>query len=148
MADFQDQDILDLQEDFEYDFGGDDLLGPRDQEEPMEQGYDSDVCILEEEESADPADPEEQNLFGCGGKDIFEQDDPAPSPQPSIYGMSQLLADVNPPTLEEDPEDIPSHSPATEAALQSVNLDWNEEVQQEAPSSPVLEEEVVEVGCY
>ena len=46
MADFQDQDILDLQEDFEYDFWGDDLLGLRDQEEPMEQGYDSDVCIL------------------------------------------------------------------------------------------------------
>ena len=71
----------------------DDLLGLRDQEEPMEQDYNSDVCILEEEESADPAE-EEQNLFGCGGKDIFEQDAPAPSPQPSIYGMSQLLADA------------------------------------------------------
>ena len=39
MADFKDQDILECQEDFEYNFGGDDLLGPRDQEEPMEQGY-------------------------------------------------------------------------------------------------------------
>ena len=54
----------------------------------MEQGYDSDVCILEEEESADPADQEEQNLVGFRGTDIYEQDAPAPSPQPSIYGMS------------------------------------------------------------
>ena len=59
MADFQDQDILNLQKDFEYNFRGDDLLGPGDQEEPMEQDYDSDVCILEEKESADPADEEE-----------------------------------------------------------------------------------------
>ena len=107
MADFQDKDILDLQEDFEYDFGGDDLLGLCDQEEPMEQGYDSDVCILEEEESADPADSEEQNLFGCGGKDIFEQDDPAPAPQPSLCGISQLMVEVNVPTQKEDPEDVP-----------------------------------------
>ena len=33
----------------------------------MEQGYDSDVYILEQGESAAPAE-EEQNLFGCGGK--------------------------------------------------------------------------------
>jgi len=70
MADFQDKDILHLRENFEYDFGGDDL-GPSDQEEPLEQGYNSDVYILEEEESADPVDLEEQNLFGCGGMDIF-----------------------------------------------------------------------------
>ena len=78
---------------------------------------DLDVRILDQEESADPAD-EGQNLFGCRGQDIFEQDAPAPSHQPSIYGMSQLLADVNAPTTEEDPEDIPPHSPATEDALQ------------------------------
>ena len=47
----------------------------------MEQDFN--VCILEQEESADPAE-EEQNLFGCGGMDVFEQDAPAPSPQPSI----------------------------------------------------------------
>ena len=109
MADFQDQDILELQEDFEYDFGG----GMTFLEEPMEHGYDIDVLILEEEESADPADQEEQNLFGCGGTDIFEQDDPAPSPQPSLYGMSQLLADVNAPTPDYYPDDIPPSSPAT-----------------------------------
>ena len=114
----------------------------------MEQSYDSDVRILEEEEPAEsPAGQEEQNLFGCGGTDIFEQDDPAPSPQPSLYGMSQLLADVNVPTQEEDPEDIPPCSPATEAALQSAHLDWNEEVEREAPFSPALEE-VVEVGRF
>ena len=114
----------------------------------MEQSYDSNVRILEEEESADPADSEEQNLFGCGGKDIFEQDDPAPSPQPSIYGMSQLIADVNVPTPEEDPEDIPPCSLATEAALQPVNLNCNEEVEWEALSAPVLEEEVMEVRRF
>ena len=35
MADLQ-EDVLILQDDFEYDFGGDDLLGLHDQEEPME----------------------------------------------------------------------------------------------------------------
>ena len=83
---------------------------------------------LKEEESADPVDSEKQNLFGCGGKDIFEQDAPAPSPQPLIYGMSQLLAEVNAPTPEDYPEDIPPCFPATEAALQPSNLDWNDEV--------------------
>ena len=43
--------------------------------------YDSD--ILEEEESAQPADSEEQSLFGFGGGTIFEQDISAPTPQPS-----------------------------------------------------------------
>ena len=66
----------------------------------MEQDYN--VCILEQEEFADSAE-EEQSLCGCGATDIFEQDDPAPSPQPSIYGMLQFLADVNVPT----PEDYP-----------------------------------------
>ena len=56
-------------------------------EEPMD--YDSD--ILEEEESAQPADSEEQSLFGFGGGTIFEQDVPAPTPQPSQYGIHKLL---------------------------------------------------------
>ena len=51
MEDFQDQDILEIQDDFEYDFRVDDLLGQGDQEEPMDQ--DNDSVILEEEESAD-----------------------------------------------------------------------------------------------
>ena len=68
MEDFQDQDILEIQDDFEYDFGVDGLLGQGDQEEPMDQDHDS--VILEEEESADL---EVQNLFGVGGKDLFEQ---------------------------------------------------------------------------
>ena len=106
MEDFQDQDILDIQYDFEYDFGVEGLQGQRDQEEPMEQDYDSD--ILEEEESAEPVDSEEQNLFGCGGKDIFEQDDPAPAPQPSLCGISQLMVEVNVPTQKEDPDNVPT----------------------------------------
>ena len=99
MDDSQDQDILDIPDGFEYDFSEVDLHGQRDQEEPMD--YDS--AILEEEESTDT---EEQNLFGLGGKDLFEQEDPAPSPQPSLYGMSQLIADVNVPTQEEDPDEF------------------------------------------
>ena len=102
MEDFQDQDILEIQDDFEYNFGMDGLLGQGDQEEPMDQDHDS--VILEEEESADS---EEQNLFGLGGKDLFEQEDPAPSPQPSLYGMSQLITDVNVPTQKEDPDNHP-----------------------------------------
>ena len=62
--------------------------------------------------------------------------------------MSQLIADINVPTPEEDPEDIPPHSLATVAALQPVKLDWNEEVEREAPPAPVLEEEVMEVGHF
>ena len=46
MADNQDFNILD----YEYNLRGDDLLGPRDQdEEPMDQG-DSNCLILEEED--------------------------------------------------------------------------------------------------
>ena len=86
-------------------------------------------------------------MFGCGGRDIFEQDDPpAPSPQSSLYGMSQLIRDVNLPT-QEDPEDIPPHSPETEAALQPTSLDLSAEVEWKAPFSLDLEE-VVEIGHF
>ena len=107
MANFQDPDILDYEQDFEYDLRGDALLGPHYQEEePMEQeGYDSDVCILEEDEvqpqspAEPPAEQEEQGLLVCGNRDIFEQDyPPVPSPQSFLYGMSQLIRDVNLPT--------------------------------------------------
>ena len=95
MEDFQDHDILDIPDNFEYkDFRGEGLQGQRNQEEPMD--YDSD--ILEEEESAQPANSEEQSLFGFGGGTIFEQDVPAPTPQPILCGMSQLITDVNVPT--------------------------------------------------
>ena len=57
MADIQDQDIVDIQDDFEYNFGGDGFLGQCDQEELMEQDHDSN--ILEEEESAELVDSEE-----------------------------------------------------------------------------------------
>ena len=39
MADLQ-EDVLVLQNNFEYNFGVDGLLGPRDLEEPMEQDFD------------------------------------------------------------------------------------------------------------
>merc|ERR1711867_49099 len=101
----------------------------------------------EEEESAEPADSEEQSLFGFGGGTIFEQDVPAPTPQPSQYGLSQLVTDLNVPTQEKDP-DVPPRFLATELALQPIKLDWNKEVDAEAPSDPVSEEEVVEVVRY
>ena len=77
MANFQDCDILD----YEYDLGGDALLGPCDQEEePMDQGdNDSDCCILEEYEdqpqsrAEPPAEQEEQVLFLCMDRDIHSQ---------------------------------------------------------------------------
>ena len=84
---------------------------------------DYDSNILEEKESAQSAVSEEQSLFGFGGGTIFEQDVPAPNPQPSLCGMSQLIADVNVPTQEEDPEEVPPPSPATEAALRPVKVD-------------------------
>ena len=132
MEDFQDQDILEIQDDFEYNFGVDGLLGQGDQEEPMEQDHDSD--ILEEEKSAELVDSEEQNLFGLGGKELFEQEDPAPSPQSSLYGMSQLIADVNVPTQEENPDNDPevpacSHEELVKECVKNIpkpdpNLDW------------------------
>ena len=72
----------------------------------MDQGnYDSNVHFLEEDElqphlpAEPPAEQEEENLYGCGNRDIFEQDDPpVPSPHSSIYGLSQLFHDVNLPT--------------------------------------------------
>ena len=110
-------------------------------------GYDSDVCILEEEEvqphlpAESPAEQEEENLFGCRGRNIFAQDDPpAPYPQSSLYGISRLIRDINLPTPE-DPEVIP-HSPRTRPALQSASIDLFAEVEQEAPLSPALEEVV------
>ena len=87
-------------------------------------------------------------MFGCGGNNIFEQDAPAPSPQPSSYGKSQLLAVVNAPTPEVHPGDYPPRSPTTEAALQSCPLDWVVEVEQVGLSQLELEEETVEEGCY
>ena len=103
--------------------------------------------MLDQKESADPAE-EESNLLGWGPNNIFEQDVPAPSPQPSIYGMSQLLADVNTPTPEDHSGECPPRSPTTEAALQPSDLDWNDDVEREAPSHPELEEETVEEGHH
>ena len=141
---FQDHNVLHIPDDFEYkDSRGEAFQGQRDQEEAMD--YDNN--ILEEEESVQPTDSEEQNLFGLGEGTIFEQDVPASTPQPSQYGLSQLIADLSVPTQEKDP-DVPPHSQATELALQLIKLDWNKEVDAEAPSDPVSEEEVVEVGRY
>ena len=90
----------------------------------MEQGdNDSDCRILEEDEDQPllpgepPAEQEEQGIFVCSDRDIFEQDEPPPVPasQSSLYGMLQLIRDINIPTPE-DPE-VPPHSPRTEAAL-------------------------------
>ena len=103
--------------------------------------------ILDQEESADPAE-EEPNMLGWGGNNIFEQDDSAPSRQPSGFGMLQLLADVNTPTPEYYPEDCPPCSPTREAVLQTSDLDWVVEVEQAAPSQPEEEEETVEEGHY
>ena len=91
MADDQDY-ILDC----EYNLREDDLLGHSDQEEePM----DTEDNILEEGEdhphSPVPAEQEEQGLFVCGDRGIFEDDPPPVPASPSLYGMSQLLADVN-----------------------------------------------------
>ena len=106
-----------------------------------------DDSILDQEELAVPAE-EEPNLFGWGPNNIFEQDVSATSPQPSVYGMSQLLTDVNTPTPKDHSGEYPLCSLTTETALQPCDLDWNNDVEQEAPSYPVLKEENVEAGCY
>ena len=72
----------------------------------MDQGdNDSDCRILEEDEdqpqlpAEPPAEQEEQGLFVCMDRDIFEDDPPpVPASATSLYGMSQLIADVNVPT--------------------------------------------------
>ena len=60
--------------------------------------------------------------------------------------MSQLIRNVNLPTPE-DPE-VPPRSPRTEAALQPVSIDWNTEVEHNAPLPPVLEEDEQDVGQF
>ena len=82
MADDQDY-ILDC----EYDLGEDDLLGQSDQEEePM----DTEEGILEEGEdhphSPAPAEQEEQGLFVCGDRGIFEDDSLQSQPLPASTG--------------------------------------------------------------
>ena len=90
----------------------------------MDQGdNDSDCRILEEDEDQPqlpaqlPAEQEEQGLFVCADRDIFEQDDPPPVPasQSSLYVASQLFGFVNVPTQEDF--GVPPCSPRTEAAL-------------------------------
>ena len=105
MADDQDY-ILDC----EYDLREDDLLGHSDQEEePMDQ----DDNILEEGEdhphSLVPAEQEEQGLFVCGDRGIFEDDPPPVPASPSLYGISQLIRDVNSSPTQEDPG-VPARS--------------------------------------
>ena len=121
MANFQDHDDLD----FKYALGGDTLLGPNQEDEPMEGDTDSDCRILEEEDEDQPQSPagpppaeqEEQGLFVCADKDIFEQDDPPPVPasQSSLYGASQLVGFVNVPTKED--LGVSPRYPRLEAAL-------------------------------
>ena len=137
----EDCDILD----YEYNLGGDALLGPHDQEEePMDQGdNDSDCRIIEEDEdqpqlpAEPPAEQKEQGLFICMDRDIFEQDEPpqVPASQSSLYDMYQLIRDIKVPTPE-DPE-VPPCSPRTDTALRPVSLDWSAEVEHNAHLSPV-----------
>ena len=125
MADNQDFDILDC----EYDPWGDKLLGHSDQEEePMDQG-DNDCIILEggEDLPPEPAEPpaeleEELGMFACGDRDIYEDDPPVPA-SPSLYGLSQLVRDINSSPTQEDPE-VPARSPRTGEALKLVHVDW------------------------
>ena len=146
MADNQDFDILDC----EYNLRGDDLLGPSDQEEePMDQG-ENDCIIMEEGEdlpqspAESPAELEELGMFVCGDRGVYEGDPPPVPTSPSLYGMSQLIRDVNSSPTQEDPG-VPACSPRTEAALLPVSLDWNPEVEHYASLPPVLEEEEQDV---
>ena len=60
--------------------------------------------------------------------------------------MSQFLADVNTPTPEDHSEEYPPSSPTTEAVLQTIDLDGDDDVEQEAPSHLELEDKIVEEG--
>ena len=61
--------------------------------------------------------------------------------------MTQLLADVNTQTPEDHSEEHPPSSPTAEAALQTSDLDEDDDVVQVAPSHPVLEDKILEGGC-
>ena len=67
----------------------------------MDQG-DNDCIIPEGEDLPPPAEPEEQALFTFGDRDIFEDDPPPVPTSPSLYGMSQLMWDVNSSPSQED----------------------------------------------
>ena len=109
----------------------------------MDQG-DNDCIILEGEDLPPPAEPEKQALFACGDKEMFEDDPPPVPASPSLYGMSQLIGDVNSSPTQED-SGVPAHSPRTEAALQPVSLDWVTEFECYAPLVPILEDDEQEV---
>ena len=131
--------------DFEYDMPGEGLLDQSADwlEEPMDQ---DDVIILDEgeyqpPEPVEPPEPTEPadlgSMLACGDRDIYDEDAP-----PSLYTLSQLVADVNVPT-QEDPE-VPARSPRTEEALQPVHIgDWSSECEQNAPLDAGLEEQDV-----
>ena len=59
MANFHQEEVLVLNDNYKYDLRGDSLLSPHGQEEPMEL----DNGILDQKESADPAE-EEPNMLG------------------------------------------------------------------------------------
>ena len=101
--------------------------------------------ILEQEGTADSAE-EEPNLLGWGPNNMFEQDVSVTSPQPSVYGILQHLADINTLTPEDHSEEYPPSPPTTEAALQTSDLEGDDDVEQEAPSHPELKDNIVEEG--
>ena len=79
MADFQDHDNLD----FKHKLGGDALLGPNQEGEPMEGDTNSDCVILEKEDGDQPQSP--------AGPPPAEQEEQGLS---SPYGLSQLCRDL------------------------------------------------------
>ena len=87
----------------------------------------------------EPAEPDADlgSMLACGDRDIYDKDAP-----PSLYTLSQLVADVNVPT-QEDPE-VPAHSPRMEEALQPTNIgDWSSKCEQNAPLDAGMEEQEV-----
>ena len=90
----------------------------------MDQGDDSIILEGGEDMPPEPAEPpaefkEELGMFACGDRDIYEDDPPLVLASPSLYGLSQLVQDVNSSPTQEDPR-VPACSPRTEAALQPV----------------------------
>ena len=103
--------------DYEYDIPGEGLLDQSANwlEEPMDQ----DEGEYQPPEPVEPPEPTEPANLGymlaCGDRDIYDED------APSLYTLSQLVADINVPT-QEDPE-VPVCAPRTEEALQPTNID-------------------------
>ena len=101
-----------------------------------------------------PAEQEEQGLFVRGDRGIFEDDPPPVPASPSLYGMSQLIRDVNSSPTQEDPE-VParSHEELAKECVKNIpkpdpDFDWLVEMNSHDRRNVCQEQQEQDVRLY